>query len=242
MSDLVLKTCSLGAKARKRCVFNEINFELYAGEIVGLFGHNGSGKSTMLRLLANLEKPMEGHVEVAGQKQDSNQHNTAVVLIPDTIKLIMNMTIKENFQIITDGYEVEKELFAKYLKMLRLEETTRISELSKGNQEMVQLMIYFTINTNVYLLDEPFSAVDIYRREFIQKLLLDLNLRNENSVIVITTHLISEVENILERILYLDHGQFVINDTVENLLENHSTLAEYLKEYFKDEVGYDELV
>ncbi len=242
MNDNIIKVIGLGATAQNKDIFNDVNFEINAGEIVGLLGHNGSGKSTMLRLLANLERPMQGTVELIRETLDINIHTKDVVIIPDTVKLINNLTIRQNFNVITSGYDYDEVSFAKYLKAIRLDENQNIGDLSKGNQEIVQMVIYFSINTKLYLLDEPFSAVDIYRRELIQKLILDVILRNENSAIIITTHLIDEVENLLERILYINNGSIEIDSKVEQLVAEAGSLKEFLKDHYKMEVGYDEII
>ncbi len=242
MNEKKLRVSNLGASIQKSDVFDGINFEVSAGEVVGLLGHNGCGKSTMLRLLANFERPMRGEVVLNEKKLDINTHTREVIMIPDSIKLISGMTILENFKIIAGQYKHDKESFDKYLKALRLEESQFVGDLSKGNQEIVQMLIYFSIDTDVYLLDEPFSAVDIYRREFIQKIVIDVMLRNEKAIIIITTHLIDEVEGILERVLYLNDGKIEIDKAVEDILSESDSLKSYLKEYYKEEVGFDEFI
>lgn len=242
MTDNVLELRGISAYTHNKTILKDINLSLTAGQTYGLLGHNGSGKSTLQRLIANLEVPMQGEVLIRGEVNDINQYTDQVLLIPDTVKLHFSKTIKENVAIITTNYDFDDEYFAKCLHSIDLNEQMEIRELSKGNQEMVQLMIYLCCKTSIYLLDEPFSAIDIYRRDFIQKLLIDCIYRNPNAIIVITTHLINEIQNILDHIIYIDHGDIVINDSIDNLIDDDMTLVEYLKDYFKGEVGYDKLI
>ncbi len=237
-----LEVKNIAAYTHKKTVFENISFNIKPGMIYGLLGHNGSGKSTIQRLLANFEVPMRGEILIGGVKNDINIHNKDVVLVPDTVRLIMNQSIKQNFNVITKHYDVDVEYFNKCIKALRLEQNDVINELSKGNQEIVQLAIYFSINTKVYLLDEPFSAVDIYRRDFIQKLIIDLIVRNPKSSVIVTTHLIDEISNSLNHIIYLDEGEIIIDEDIDVLCSEHGSLSMFLRDYFKEEVGYEEFI
>ncbi len=242
MKNELLKVEGLCAEAKNKKIFSDINFSINPGEVVGLLGHNGAGKSTILRLIANHTIPHTGSVTINNKTNNINTHQKEVVLIPDTIKLFKRKSIIDNYKLITNNYDADYKAFIKYLNSLHISEHEFICDLSKGNQEIVQLAIYFAINTQLYLLDEPFSAVDIYRREFIQKMIIDLMLRNENCSIIVTTHLIADMEAIIERIIYLDSGSIVIDQTTETLIENHENLTDYLKDYFRNEVGFDDFI
>lgn len=235
----VIKVVDLEMKINKRVLLENLNFTIYGGEIVGLLGHNGVGKSTIQRILANRENPTGGKIYNRGHIQRMEVDVNNIVYVPDTITLIPNLTIAENFELITKCRPADREFFDKYIKGIRLEQNQQVRSLSKGNQELVQIITLLSINASLYLLDEPFSAVDIFRRELIQKIIIDVSLRNEESSIVITSHLISEVEPMLSRVLYLDDGQIVIDCDLEQILEESPSLIDYLKVYFGDKVGYD---
>ncbi len=238
----MLKTNNLCAKVKKQVIFEDINLDIKPGQVIGLLGHNGAGKSTILRLIANHETPQQGSVVINGNINDINILNKDVLLIPDTILLLKKKTIMQNYNIICRNKDYDKETFIKYLEIINLDGSEQINSLSKGNQEIVQLMIYLSLKTKIYLLDEPFSAVDIFRRELVQKLLIDTMLRNEDAIIVLTTHLINEVENILDHVLYLNDGKIVIDAPIDECMQNHDTLVDYLKETFYAEVGYAKLI
>ncbi len=237
----VLQVENIGMENYKGMIFTDISFKIDKGEIVGLLGHNGSGKSTIQRIIANYEPAQKGEVAVNGMINDINIQTKDVILIPDTIQLFKNKSIKENFDIICIGYNANVDFLNKYMDILDLKDNDIISSLSKGNQEIIQLLIYLSIDTHLYLLDEPFSAVDIYRRELIQKIIVDVQLRQPDSSFIITTHLISEVELILDRVLYLHNGKILFDEEVEQLLVEADSLTSYLKQYFKEELGYDKV-
>lgn len=235
----IIRVESLSMNIGKRNLFENINFTIYGGEIVGLLGHNGVGKSTMQRILANRECSSSGVVYNLGRVQKLEQDITNIVYVPDVIVLIPNLTILENYKLVTKTRSGDLDFFEKYIKTIRLDENTKVNSLSKGNQEIVQIIILLSINASIYLLDEPFSAVDVFRRELIQKIIIDLSLRNEQSSVILTSHLINEIEPMLSRVLYLDEGQIVIDREIDEIYEQNQSLLNYLKEYFGDKVGYD---
>ncbi len=237
----LLQVENICMKNYKGMIFDDISFEIEKGEIVGLLGHNGSGKSTIQRIIANYEPAQKGEVTLNGMINDINIQSKDAILIPDRIQLFKNKTIKENFDLISIGYIARFEFLDKYMNILDLKQDDVINSLSKGNQEIVQILIYLSIDTELYLLDEPFSAVDIYRRDLIQKIIVDVQLRLPDSSFIITTHLISEVELILDRILYLHNGKMLFDKEVDELLAEAESLTSYLKEYFKEELGYDKV-
>lgn len=235
----ILKVSDLSVKINNKYLLENISFSVNKGEIVGLLGHNGVGKSTIQRIIANRETSTSGTIYNLGKVQSLDVDVDNVVYIPDVIILIPNLTILENYNLITKTRKGNQQFFEKYIKVIRLDSNQRIDSLSKGNKELVQLIILLSLEASLYLLDEPFSAVDIFRRELIQKIIIDLSFRNEQSSVIITSHLINEIEPMLSRVLYLDEGQIVIDTQLEDVLDQSSSLYEYLKQYFGDKVGYD---
>ncbi len=235
----IIKVEDLTMTIGKRNLFTNINFTITGGEIVGLLGHNGVGKSTMQRIIANRENPTSGQIYNNGNVQRISTDVNNLVYIPDEIILIPNLTLLENYKLVTATRSGDKEFFDKYLKTIRLDENVQLRSLSKGNQELVQIITLLSINASLYMLDEPFSAVDVFRRELIQKIIIDLTFRNEQSSVLITSHLINEIEPMLSRVLYLDEGQIVIDQDMDQIAETGQSLLEYLKEFFGERVGYD---
>lgn len=234
----IFKVVDLQMIIKKRCIFDNINFTINSGEVVGLLGHNGAGKSTIQRILANRENPTKGQIYNCGQLQSADQDLTNIVYIPDTIQLISNISINDNYELITRDRKTNDYFYNKYLEVIGLEKNEVISNLSKGNQELIQIIILLSIEADLYLLDEPFSAVDIFRRDLIQQLIIELSIHNDQAGIVITSHLINEIEPILSRVLYLDNGQIVIDSEMEDIIEQNDSLVDYLKDYFGEKVGY----
>lgn len=234
----IIKVVDLTMTMGQKQLFKDINFTINEGEIVGLLGHNGVGKSTMQRIMANRENASSGQVFNNGEIQNTDRDITNVVYVPDTIILFSNLTIKENYELIVKKRNSNQQFFDKYIDVIGLEQTARIGSLSKGNQEIVQIIMLLSIDADLYLLDEPFSAVDIFRRELIQQIVIDLSFRNEHASIMITSHLINEIEPMLSRVIYLDDGQIVIDCDLEEILDQSSSLFEYLKDYFGEKVGF----
>ncbi len=223
----------------KKVIFEDVTFKIYSGEIIGLLGHNGVGKSTMQRIIANRENAQSGTIINNGRIQTIATDFNNIVYVPDVIVLIPNLTIIENFELIAKTRNCNKQFFENYISTIRLTGKEQIKSLSKGNQELVQIIILLSINAAIYLLDEPFSAVDVFRRELIQKIIIDLSLRNELSSVIITSHLINEIEPMLSRVLYLDDGHIVIDKDLDLVYEESSSLLQYLKNHFGEKVGYD---
>lgn len=234
----IIKVVDLSMKMGKKQLFKDINFTINEGEIVGLLGHNGVGKSTIQRILANRENATSGQVFNNGEVQNTECEITNVVYVPDKIILIANLSIIENFQLFVKNRQANQEYFEKYIDVIGLKKTDRISSLSKGNQEIVQIIILLSIEADLYLLDEPFSAVDIFRRELIQQIVIDLSFRHENASIIITSHLINEVEPMLSRVIYLNDGRIEIDCELEEILDQNSSLFDYIKDYYGEKVGF----
>lgn len=241
MESINIKMTGVGNQLYGDYLFKDLMLTIPGGEVVGLFGHNGSGKSTLHRILGNLEPATKGAVTINGQVNDFNQFRNDVVLIPDQVMLFQNKTISANYKFITKQYKLDKQVFDKLLAILNLNEKQYVSDLSKGNQEMLQLIIYFSIDASVYLLDEPFGAVDIFRRKFINKLFIETILRRSDASIIVTTHLISEIEPILDRVVYLDQGAIKFDVLCDQIYEVSDSVVSYIEAQF-EELNYEELL
>lgn len=232
----ILEVSNLCAKSKRRDIYRNLNFNIFGGEVVGILGHNGAGKSTLIRNITNLEIPHKGEVKLLGKKLDINKYEKDIVHIPDVIELVMSKSIEENLKILSLSKSYDALFIDKYLKKVKLSYSDKISDLSKGNQEIAQLILLMGLDSKLMVLDEPFSAVDIFRRELILGMIVEAT--RDDRAILLTTHLIQEVEPVLNKIIYIDHEEIILNDSVENLLENsgEEDLVSFLKNFFKGEV------
>lgn len=235
----ILKVEDLCMKIGKKTIFENINFIIKEGEIVGLLGHNGAGKSTIQRIIANINEPTFGTVYNCGVTQSIEYDLSNIVFIPDEVLLLKHLSIWDNYQLITKKRRADLAFFERYLKVARLSKEIKVSDLSKGNQEIIQIIILLSLDANIYLLDEPFSAIDIFRRELIQRIIIDLSSSREQCSIIITSHLIDEIEPILSRVLYLNDGNIELDKSIEEIYDTSPSLLDYIKEYFGQKVGYD---
>lgn len=235
----VLEIKDLTVKIGRTIILEKINFELFPSEVIGLLGHNGVGKSTIQRIIANCQIPDSGYVYNRGHKQSIDKSYNNVILVPDNIILLDQLTIIENFDLITKDFNIDYKFFAKFIEVIRLQQTVKVGALSKGNKELVQLLILLSIEGDVYLLDEPFNAIDIFRRDLIQKIIIEVCFRNPQASFIITSHLINEIEPLLTRVLYLNNTALAIDCSLDQILDQAESLHSYLKSTFKEEVGYD---
>ncbi len=228
----ILEIKDLSSISKKRYVYRNINFEASGGEIIGLLGHNGAGKSTMLRKIANIEASQAGEIIINGKVNNINKYRKDVIYIPDVIELNQSFKIKEQIKLYEKCYELDQTFINKYLRRMKLEMNDEIAALSKGNQEMLQLIILIAIEASVIVLDEPFSAIDIFRREIILEMIVE-RITDER-VIIITSHLIDEIEPIINRLIYLHEANIVIDCEVEAILSENESLISFLKTTFTE--------
>ncbi len=228
----ILEIKDLSSISKKRYVYRNINFEASGGEIIGLLGHNGAGKSTMLRKIANIEASQAGEIIINGKVNNINKYRKDVIYIPDVIELNQSFKIKEQIKLYEKCYELDQTFINKYLRRMKLEMNDEIAALSKGNQEMLQLIILIAIEASVIVLDEPFSAIDIFRREIILEMIVE-RITDER-VIIITSHLIDEIEPIINRLIYLHEANIVIDREVEAILSENESLISFLKTTFTE--------
>ena len=182
-----------------------VNLDIQPGRIVGLLGPNGSGKTTIIKLINGLLQPTSGQVLINGEKP-SPKTKKAVSYLPDTTYLGDNMKIKEVFAMFKDFYsDFDEEKANHLLEDLNLDEKSRLKNLSKGNKEKVQLILVMSRKADLYVLDEPIGGVDPAARDYILKTIIQN--RSENSSVLISTHLISDIEDILDDVIFIKDGE-----------------------------------
>ena len=230
--EYILECKNLTKKFNKKLALDSISLKLPKGSIVGLLGPNGSGKTTLLKLASGLLTPSNGEILIKGQKVNQD---TKMVTSYQGDKPFLNdwMTVEDMMKMMNDffsNFNLNKAYTM--LKNLDIDLKDRIKTLSKGTKEKVQLITTMSREAELYLLDEPIGGVDPASRDYIINTLI--NNYNENATIVISTHLISEIEHILNLAIFLNKGVIVRQGDVEDIREeNGKSLDALFREEFK---------
>ena len=207
-----------------------VNLDIQPGRIVGLLGPNGSGKTTIIKLINGLLQPTSGQVLINGEKP-SPKTKKVVSYLPDTTYLGDNMKIKEVFAMFKDFYsDFDEEKTNHLLEDLNLDEKSRLKNLSKGNKEKVQLILVMSRKADLYVLDEPIGGVDPAARDYILKTIIQN--RSENSSVLISTHLISDIEDILDDVIFIKDGEILLQEDANELRRKHDNTIDHI---FRDQ-------
>lgn len=216
----------------KKEALKKINLEIPKGKIVGLLGPNGSGKSTMIKLINGLLSPDEGEISIKGIKP-SKESKKIVSYLPERTYLNDWMKVTDIIGFFKDFYSDFDEAKAKQmLKDLSIDINEKLKTMSKGTKEKVQLILVMARKADIYILDEPIGGVDPAARSYILKTIL--NNYNEDSTLLIATHLISEIENICDDIIFISNGKIVLQGEVDAIREEKGKSIDALfREEFK---------
>ncbi len=219
---MVLLECKrLNKKFSQKQALKDVNLEVSTGKIVGLLGPNGSGKTTLIKLINNLLTPTSGEVLING-KQPGVESKSIISYLPERTYFSRNMSVKKTLELFADFYkDFDLKRARKLLKDLDLDEDQRISAMSKGMQEKVQLVLVMSRRARLYILDEPLGGVDPATRDYI----LDTILTNfnEKASLIISTHLISDIERILDEVIMINKGQVVLHEEADALRAKYKT-------------------
>ena len=213
-------------------VLDDINLKIPKGKIIGLLGKNGAGKSTLIKLINDLLTPTSGKILFNGQTIGvySKEH---ISYLPERTYLDKEMKIKQVFQYFSEFYkDFNINKARKLLKDLNLDEEQKISKMSKGMQEKLQLVLVMSREADLYILDEPLGGVDPATRDYI----LDTILSNfkEGSSVIISTHLIADIERILDEVIFIDNGKIVLTSSADELRnKENKSIDEIFREVFK---------
>lgn len=217
MENTIIKLENVVKRYGKKEALKGINLDIPKGKIVGLLGPNGSGKSTMIKLLNGLLQPDEGSIEIAGMKP-SIETKKIVSYLPERTYLSEWMKMKDLLKFFSDFYEdFDLEKAEEMIEALNINVDEKIKDMSKGTKEKVQLILVMSRNDDVYILDEPIGGVDPAARSFIMRTILQ-NF-SEESTLIIATHLISEIENICDEIIFLSYGEIKLQGNVDEIRE-----------------------
>lgn len=211
---------------------NNLNLELERGQIIGLLGPNGSGKSTFIKLINNILTPSCGTVLINGQKPGV-ETKKIVSYLPERTYIDENMKVSEILEYFADFYDnFSIERASTMLKDLQIDANARFKTFSKGTKEKVQLILVMSRDADLYVLDEPIGGVDPAARDYILSTIL--SNYNENAAVIISTHLIQDIENILDRVLFLQQGNLVLNATVDEIrMEQGRSVDALFREVFR---------
>ena len=189
---------------------NNLNLSLERGQIIGLLGPNGSGKTTFIKLINDVLVPTSGEIRINGMAPGV-ETKKLISYLPERTYLDETMKVKEIITYFSDFYDnFSSERAYQMLDDLQIDTKARLKTLSKGTKEKVQLILVMSRDANLYVLDEPIGGVDPAARDYILSTIL--NNYNEDAAILISTHLIHDIENILDRVLFIKQGQLVLNE------------------------------
>ncbi len=211
---------------------NNLNLTLDRGQIIGLLGPNGSGKTTFIKLLNDVLVPTQGEIRIKGMAPGV-ETKKIVSYLPERTYLDETMKVKETIQYFSDFYDnFSDERAYQMLDDLQIDTNARLKTLSKGTKEKVQLILVMSRDADLYVLDEPIGGVDPAARDYILSTIL--NNYNEKAAILISTHLIQDIENILDRVLFIKQGQLVLNATVDEIrTEQGKSVDALFREVFR---------
>ncbi len=213
-------------------VLKDINLNIPKGKIIGLLGKNGAGKTTLIKLINDLLTPTKGEILVNGKKVGV-ESKKVISYLPERTYLDKSMTIKNALKFFEEFYEdFDKEKANKLLKDLSLDENSKISELSKGMQEKLQLILVVSRKAELYIFDEPLGGIDPATRDYILDTILS-NF-NEGASVIISTHLIADIERILDEVIFINDGQIVLTSPTDELREKEGcSIDELFRRLFK---------
>lgn len=216
---------------KKKTALNGLNLTLQRGRIIGLLGPNGSGKTTLIKIMNGLLTPTEGEILIHGEKPGPGT-KARVSYLPERTYLSAGKKVSELLAFFEDFYEdFRPERAREMLASLNIDENARIKTLSKGTREKVQLILVMSRDADLFVLDEPIAGVDPAARDYIIRTII--TNYNENATVLLSTHLISDIENILDEVVFLKEGNLVLHATVEEIREQKGkSVDSYFREVF----------
>ena len=228
----LLECKGLNKSFGKKQVLEDINLKVSKGKIIGLLGKNGTGKTTLIKLINDLLTPTSGEVLVNGEKVGV-ESKKIISYLPERTYLDKSMTVEKVIEFFEDFYsDFDAEKAKSLLKDLDLDTSMKLSKMSKGMQEKVQLVLVMSRSADLYILDEPLGGVDPATRDYI----LDTILTNfnEDASVIISTHLISDIERILDEVIFIENGKIVLtSDTDELRTKENASIDDIFRRMFK---------
>ena len=210
---------------------DSLNMTIERGRITGLLGPNGSGKTTLIKMMNGLLQPTSGQILINGM-EPGVETKARVAYLPERTYLSAQKTVRDIVDFFGDFYEdFRKDKAYAMLDNLKIDPTARLKTLSKGTKEKIQLILVMSREADLYILDEPIAGVDPAARDYILKTIL--NNYNPEGSLLICTHLISDIENILDDVIFIKNGHLVEQTTVETIREEKGmSVDSYFREVF----------
>lgn len=216
----------------KKTTLDHLNLTLESGHIVGLLGPNGSGKTTLIKLINGILTPDEGEILVEGMKIGV-ETKKVVSYLPDYTYLNMGMRVRDILDYFEDFYQ-DFDVVRAYdmLAKLSINPNDKLKSMSKGTKEKVQLILVMSRRADLYVLDEPIAGVDPAARDYILRTIL--TNYDENATILISTHLIADVENVLDEVVFIQNGTISLTSSVDDIRINQGKSVDALfREVFR---------
>ncbi len=231
MSNLVELNAVTKSYDAKTAAVDHVTLTLPRGKIIGLLGPNGSGKTTLIKMLNGLLTPTSGSVRINGQSIGP-ETKARVAYLPDRTYLTGNKTVAQILDYFVDFYaDFSREKAEGMLRSLNIDPKARMRSLSKGTKEKVQLILVMSRNADLYILDEPIAGVDPAARDYILRTII--NNYNPEATVMISTHLISDIEQVLDEVIFMRYGKLVLYTSVDNIREEKGKSVDaYFREVF----------
>lgn len=228
----VLTCNSLSKKYGNKPALSGVSLSVESGHIVGLLGPNGSGKTTLIKLVNGLLTPDDGAITVCGMRPGKGTH-AQVSYLPERAVLPEWMSAEQVIEFYADFYaDFRRDAAEEMIRRLGIDMKQRIRQMSKGTREKVQLIMVMSRQAKLYLLDEPIGGVDPATRDYILSTII--SNYNPEAAVVISTHLIADVEKILDDVIFLDRGCVVLESSVDEIRETRGVSVDALfREVFK---------
>ena len=213
-------------------ILKDINLSIESGKIIGLLGKNGVGKTTLIKLINDLLTPTSGEILIKGQ-EIGVETKKVISYLPERTYLNKQMKVSEVISYFEDFYDnFDSKKAKKLLKDLDLDINQKLTKMSKGMQEKVQLVLVMSRSADLYILDEPLGGVDPATRDYILDTILS-NF-NENASVIISTHLISDIEKILDEVIFIDKGKVILQSDADKLRNKEkASIDEIFRRMFK---------
>ena len=229
--SVILEYINLNKSFGEKQVLKNINLKIEANKVVGLLGKNGSGKSTLFKLANDLLTLTSGEILIDGQPI-SVESKKIVSYLPERTYLDTSLKVSETINMFETFYDdFDKEKAENLLEELKLDKNMRLSKMSKGMKEKVQLVLVMSRNAKIYILDEPLGGVDPASRDYILQTILK-NF-NKDATLLISTHMIADIEKILDDVVFIDEGEIILKDNAEKLRKKeNATIDEIFRRKF----------
>ncbi len=228
----ILRCNSLTKKFGNLVAVNNLTLSIESGKIVGLLGPNGSGKTTLIKMINGLLQANSGSIEICGNKPGV-ETKKVVAYLPDNIFLNNWMRVEQIVEMFADFYEdFRKELAYNMLERLGVDRKRKLKTLSKGNKEKVSLILVMSRNAMLYVLDEPIAGVDPATRDYIISTII--NNYNPEASVIISTHLISDIEEVLDDVIFIRQGSLILHKSADEIrTETGNSIDSLFREAFK---------